>query len=1009
MTPQAFIAHWQHNNITERAGAQQHFNDLCDVLGMEKPRDAENYTFERGAKTIGGQGWADVWKRGCFAWEYKAPNKDLNAALKQLMNYALALDNPPLLVVSDLRTIEIHTHFTGHPSEIHRFEIAQLTQPETLQKLKWLFEEPKRFKPQRTIYAVTELAAKRIGDIAERLNALGNAAEDVAHFLIQCVFCMFAEDAKLLPEKLFETVLDKSNPDGSKAQKRLSDLFNAMQSGGDFHMTDIPWFNGGLFKVVNVPVLQTNDVVSLLDAARMDWSQIEPAILGTLFERGLNPAMRGQLGAHYTDPATIMKIVRPVVEMPLLAEWTVVKAKIAMLAPRMQLMGVGKSSKSSHPNKEMAEAYQLFRDFLTRLHHYKVLDPACGSGNFLYLALKSLKDCEHLVNLEAEQLGLQRELTIETSPANVLGIEINPYAAELARVTVWIGEIQWMLAHGYQYRKNPILAPLDHIECRDAVLACIQTDPNGAVYSEPIWPKVDAIVGNPPFLGGSKKRRELGDNYFIALSSTYKNRVPDGADLVCYWFEKARVHIEQGDAQYAGLVATNSIRGGSNRKVLEKIIKSGHIFEAWSDEEWVNNGAAVRVSLICFSNAPETNTSLSKSSVIPAKAGIHFDDLEKSKNTMDSRFRGNDVMLDGKKVAVIYADLTAGSGLDLTLVKVLPENTNLSFQGSQKIGAFDIPGELARAWLKLPNPNNKPNFGVIKPSWNGMDITRNPRDGWIIDFGTTMTESDAELYEAPFKYVVEHVKPERIMNPRPVRAKYWWRHGDAQPAMRAAIKNIARCITTSEVSKHRLFVWLPTKVMPDKRLIVVACDSDTTFGVLHSRFHELWSLKMCTWMGVGNDPCYRPTTCFETFPFPEGFTPKDTKNRHAERDSAFDHEIADQARNDSAKSIAAAAIRLNQLRENWLNPAEWVDWVITPEEEKAAYPKRAVAKAGFEAELKKRTLTNLYNQRPTWLDNAHKILDKAVAKAYGWQDYTAEMPEDEILRRLLKLNLERSQ
>ena len=233
MTPQAFIAHWQNNDITERAGAQQHFNDLCDLLGQEKPRDPENYTFERGAKTQGGQGWADVWKRGCFAWEYKAPGRDLNAALKQLMNYALALDNPPLLVVSDLRNIEIHTHFTGYPSVVHRIALAELTQPEIRQKLLWLFTEPERFKPQLTTYAVTEQAAARMGEIAKRLTERGNTPESVAHFLIQCVFCMFAEDAKLLPDKLFETVLDRSNPDGSKAQKRLSELFQAMQGGGD--------------------------------------------------------------------------------------------------------------------------------------------------------------------------------------------------------------------------------------------------------------------------------------------------------------------------------------------------------------------------------------------------------------------------------------------------------------------------------------------------------------------------------------------------------------------------------------------------------------------------------------------------------------------------------------------------------------------------------------------------------------------------------------------------------
>ena len=1005
MTPQAFIAHWQHNKITERAGAQQHFNDLCDVLGMEKPRDAENYTFERGAKTIGGQGWADVWKRDCFAWEYKAPNKDLNAALKQLMIYALALDNPPLLVVSDLRTIEIHTHFTGHPSKIHRIEITQLTQPETLQKLRWLFEEPERFKPQLTTYAVTELAAKRIGDIAERLNARGNAAEDVAHFLIQCVFCMFAEDAKLLPEKLFETVLDKSNPDGSKAQKRLTELFNAMQGGGGFGADDIPWFNGGLFKIVNVPALETADVISLLDAARMDWSQIEPAILGTLFERGLNPNMRGQLGAHYTDPATIMKIIRPVVEQPLLAEWQIVKAKIAALAPQMKLIG---SAKSNHPNKEMTEGYQLFRDFLTRLRGFRVLDPACGSGNFLYLALKTLKDLEHRVNLEVETFGLHRELSIETSPANVLGIELNPYAAELARVTVWIGEIQWMLAHGYQYRKDPILATLDHIECRDAILSPPLNihDYNSELGSrfsnkrtrstmrEANWPAVDAIVGNPPFLGGSKKRRELGDEYFNGLASVYdtnSERVPSGADLVCYWFEKARAHIEQGKARYAGLVATQAIRGGSNRKVLMRIAGTTPFYEAWSNEEWINNGAAVRVSLVCFSH--------------------YRPSCEK--------------VLNNKKVSEIYADLSGfimqpesdepnspwgvsvAKYSDITKAKSLTENKGIAFQGPVKVGWFEIPNEQSLQWLVTPNPNGLSNSRVLRPWANGQDITSRLTNTWIIDFGIDMPEQESALFELPFAHVLSNVKPMRLVGNREGRKKYWWRHGETAPALRLAIQPLKRYIATPRVAKHRFFVWLDVSVLPDSRLFAIASEDDATFGILSSRIHEVWSLATVSIHGDGGTPTYNAKSCFETFPFPEGFTPKDTKNCHAELDSASHHQIAGQARNDS-KTIATAAIHLNQLRENWLNPAEWVDWVITPAEEKANYPKRAVAKAGFAAELKKRTLTNLYNQCPTWLDNAHKALDRAVASAYGWQDYTADMPNDEILRRLLKLNLERS-
>lgn len=956
MTPQAFIAHWQHNLITERAGAQQHFNDLCEMLGMEKPRDTENYCFERGAKIQGGQGWADVWKRGCFAWEYKAPNKDLNAALKQLMNYALALDNPPLLVVSDLRTIEIHTHFTGHPSEVHRIEIDQLTQPETLQKLRWLFEDPERFKPKNTTYAVTELAAKRIGEIATRLNQRGNAPENVAHFLIQCVFCMFAEDAKLLPEKLFETVMDKSNPDGSKAQKRLSDLFQAMQGGGEFALFDIPWFNGGLFKQINIPVLETADVVSLLEAARMDWSQIEPAILGTLFERGLNPDMRSQLGAHYTDPETIMKIIRPVIEQPLLAEWHVVKDKIAKLAPKMGLVG---SVKTSRPNKEMTEGYQLFRDFLTRLRNFKVLDPACGSGNFLYLALKTLKDIEHRVNLEVETFGLHRELSIETSPSNVLGIELNPYAAELARVTVWIGEIQWMLSKGYQYRKDPILAPLDHIENRDAIL--------NADGSEASWPSVDAIVGNPPFLGDKKMMAELGENYTKSLRYQYAGRVPGGADLVTYWFEKARAQIEQSKTKLAGLVSTNSIRGGANRKVLERIIETGYVYDAWSDEPWINNGAAVRVSLVCF-----------------------------AKNTTPTKAR-SDALLDGEPVALIHADLTSGGGLNLTLAKPLMENTQSAFIGTQKSGAFDIDGELAREWLKQPNPNGKPNSYVIRPWANGMDISRRSSDTWIIDFGVGCAESEAALFEAPFLYLQQNVQNDREGRRESIAAK-WWLHTRPRPDMRQALEGHSRFLATPRVAKHRFFIWLSVAVLPDSRLTVIAKSDDVTFGVLSSRMHIAWSLATCSWHGVGNDSTYNAQSVFETFPFPQGLTPHDLRGSQPSGDVNV---IADE--------IAQAAQCLNELRENWLNPTEWVDWVITPEEEKAGFPKRVVAKAGFEDELKKRTLTNLYNQRPAWLDNAHKTLDMAVAKAYGWEDYTPEMPDDEILRRLLKLNLERAE
>ena len=971
MTPAQFIAKWQHNPLSERAGAQPFFLDLCAMLGVPTPTDPDTYCFERGATRTGaGHGWADVWMRGHFGWENKGPGGDLAGALRQLMTYALALDNPPLLVVSNRALTEIHTHFTGTPSEVYTIRLEDIGTPDNQQRLRWLFTDPEKFRPGRTVLDITADAAGRFADIARSMTTRGHDPQKVAHFLIQCLFCMFAEDIGLLPRKLFERVIDKRQGDAGKLAGSVAELFGAMRSGGDFLLEDIAWFNGGLFEHIDVVEMIPAEIDALLKASKMDWSSIEPSILGTLFERGLDPKVRAPLGANYTDPETIMKLVGPVLVEPLEREWSAAKARLAPLVDKYQAGGKGSQ-------KAMQDAQGIFLGYLERLKNFRVLDPACGSGNFLYLSLRALKDLEHRANLDAEALGLHRQLTIETSPDNVLGLEINAYAAELARVTVWIGEIQWMFKHGYDCRRNPILARLGHIENRDALIQYVQgtdwdgIDANGneihgemgVAYDSP-WPACDVIVGNPPFLGDKRMRAELGSAYVDCLRREFKGRVPGGADLVTYWFERAREQIEAGQCQAAGLVATNSIRGGANRKVLDRIVASTRIFEAWSDEPWVNEGAAVRVSLVCYGDRPVTQ-------------------------------------LDGQSVDAINADLTAsGDGTDeqqnvnLTLAKPLSENKKTAYLGIQKTGPFDIPGELARQWLRLPNPHGKPNSVVVKPWFNGLDITRRNRDFWIIDFGTDMPHDEAALYEAPFAHAKEHVQPTRVGKREARTNEQWWLFQWARPQMRQAIKELSRFIVTPEVSKHRVFAWITHPIVPDKNLTVVARADEVTFGILHSRFHELWSLGLCTWMGVGNDPRYTPSTTFETFPFPAGMTPADT--------------AAGAPTGPAAEAIAAAARRLDELRSNWLNPADWVDWVITPEEAAAGFPARPVARPGHEAELKKRTLTNLYNQRPAWLANAHQALDQAVAAAYGWADYSLAMADDEILRRLLKLNLERA-
>ena len=480
------------------------------------------------------------------------------------------------------------------------------------------------------------------------------------------------------------------------------------------------------------------------------------------------------------------------------------------------------------------------------------------------------------------------------------------------------------------------------------------------------------------------------------------------------------------------------------------------IFNAWSDEPWVNDGAAVRVSLVCFgaegrSAAPSAKPGVSlvlSGAEGPADTGTGHDGIARSPRGLGS----HQATLNGQPVAAIHADLTGqplegdGEAVDLTRAVRLAENLGTCFMGASKKAPFDIPGELARSWLNLPNPHQRGNAEVLRPLWNGLDLTRRSRDIWIIDFGTDMSDAEAALFERPFEYVVEHVKPEREKNNREAYRKYWWRHAEPRPGMRAALLPVSRYIVTPHVSKHRLFVWLDSAVLSDQMLLVTARADDTTFGILHSRFHELWSLRMGT--SLEDRPRYTPTTTFETFPFPAGLTPADTrpnpeavgwaKQRVPINDATADPDgsapihrasltgteadghaalcpsyclpmLADPSRLPAAEAIATAAFELNRLREAWLNPPDWVDWVITPEEEQAGFPPRPVAKLGHEADLKKRTLTNLYNARPAWLAMAHEKLDRAVAAAYGWDDYTPDTADDDILRRLLALNRARRQ
>jgi type II restriction/modification system DNA methylase subunit YeeA len=581
-----------------------------------------------------------------------------------------------------------------------------------------------------------------------------------------------------------------------------------------------------------------------------------------------------------------------------------------------------------------------------------VLDPACGSGNFLYLALLALKDIEHRVNIEAELLGMTRQAPA-VGPEVVLGIEINPYAAELARVSVWIGELQWMRRNGFGVSDRPILKPLDNIDCRDAILSSQNT--------EATWPPADVVVGNPPFLGNKKMRRLLGDRYVDDLRAQYSATLPGACDLVCFWFDKAKNLLLQNRIRRAGLVATKTVQSKTNRPVLRAITENLCMFEVWSNEEWVVDGADVRVSVINFTrnDDPWVQT----------------------------------VTLDGEQVVSINSDLTGnstlGGVLDLTRACVLTENKNIAFQGVIKTGAFDIPAEQAREWLLSPlNPNGRPNSDVLKPFLNGSEVTKRPPDRWVIDFPIGMSEREASAYELPFAYAEQQIKAKRTGKREKKATSQWWLHQRPRPEMRKALVGLGRCIVTSRVGRYPIFVWLSTLVLPDSRLVVFARDDDTTFGILSSRYHSQWAIRKGMKHGVGNDPQYTPTEGFQTFPFPDRLT-LDVVATEIELDPR-------------AQQIASAARELNEMRDRWLYPADLVERVP---EVVAGYPDRIKLidpeRAG---EFRQRTLAILYAERPTWLRNLHESLDEAVATAYGWP---TNISEDDALARLFALNQER--
>ena len=931
MNPYDFSKKWGRAQLSESAGSQEHFIDICGMVGESTPAEAdpngEFFTFEKSLKKeTGASGFADVWRRNCFAWEYKGLHADLSKAYSQLQLYREALGNPPLLVVCDFDHYEIHTNFNNTVKRVYRFSNSDIPSDRPvdgvsltpIQVLTALFQDPESLNPGKSQAKLTEEAADLLVTLAEdlrRWNEVSDAPisdQRIARFIMRMIFCFFACDVGLIPKDMFEDLIsvNKTNPDAFR--KYLSELFGAMKDGGSFLMREVPHFNGGLFDDTFAPRLIADQIAMFERLNRLDWSDIEPSIFGTLFERVIDESKRKQLGTHYTSREDIELIVEPVLMSPLRSEWERVKEDAG---PYLDWS----DEETGDCEEKHDKLGAILSAFQSRLTDVKVLDPACGSGNFLYVSLALLKALEKEVIAFAAARGLGG-FTPRVHPLQLFGIEMNEYAHELAGAVVWIGYLQWKYRNAFDMTgETPILQPLDNISLKDAI---VQRDENDDPV-EAEWPSADVIVGNPPFLGGKMLRRELGDESVDEMFEAWDGRVPREADLCCYWFEKARSQIEEGRAGRAGLLATQGIRGGSNRGVLDRITESGSIFWAQSDREWTQDGAAVRVSMVAFDDGTQTAREL-----------------------------------DGLSVTEIFSNLRSGE-TDVTKARRLKENLGISFMGDTKGGPFDIPQSLARQFLSQPNPDGRDNADVVRPWINGSDITRRSRGMWIVDFppGTSMEE--AALYEAPFEYVAKNVKPERVKSKRKIYAENWWIHMEPRPGMREAFSGLSRYIGTSQVAKHRMYVWIPTNVLPANVVIAFAREDDCFFGILHSRVHEVWARATGTQLReVESGFRYTPTSTFETFPFPSP-TPE------------------------QKEVISAAAQRLDTLRNGWLSP-----------------PADSVSPT----QLKRRTLTNLYNEPPTWLQLTHKGLDEAIFAAYGWP---SDLADGEILARLLELNLSR--
>jgi hypothetical protein len=969
---------WAATKAAERANAQSYIRELCEALGVPAPMPAgSGYEFELPLKLVTRdgtetQGFVDCYKAGHFILEAKdvdggASDVALRRAYGQARQYAAhdpAGAAPPYLLVLDVaKTLLVYHRWGGTYQGFaagHRIDLATLDQRRAdIDLLRDIWMAPEKRDPRQHAQAVTQEIATKLATLAAALESRGFEPERVARFLMRVVFSCFAEDVDLLPREAFRQTVQRAGVEGDpvKFKRALETLWHAMDEGGMFGFESLLRFNGHFFKDAEALPLDKTDIVLVLEAAKADWKDVEPTIFGTLLTRALDPVERHRLGAEYTPRAYIERLVRPTVEEPVRERWTAVQAEV------LQLRETGKP-------KDRAAAEQRMRDFLGWMQGLRVLDPACGSGNFLYVTMHVLKDMEYEVVRELEALTGHPELRMqEIGPANFLGIEVKPWAREIAELTLWIGFHQYWKKHHAVQPPEPVLMDTGTLELRDAVLswnavcedpARSEPDPTprivhpttgrwvpdpaatrpyhrheGATAHE--WPAADFIVGNPPYIGGTEMRETLGAGYVDALRIAYRD-VPDGADYVMYWWSRAADYVSRGQAIRAGLITTNSITQVRNRSLIEAAATNGaHVTWAVADHPWLQGaeGAAVRVAMTVLALKPASATLVE----------------------VDSDAR----IVNQTRVRRLNADLSAHADVPGAAKVPLRANLGLSYAGFQLFGDGFLLDSAEAEKLLNADPRHK---DILKPYLGGKDLTGRSRQLWVIDFAMR-SEAEAREYPVLFDLVRDRVGPERAANRSAYLARRWWQFGRTRGDMREALVGLRRCIATVETAKHRAFVFLSGDVAPDNMLTVTATSDAFHLGVLSSRAHVTWSLAAG---GTLEDrPRYQKTLCFDPFPFPEASETQ--RIRIAKTAEQLDLLRWAAVQRDERVTITGMYNVMDKLRDGV---------ALTPKE-------RAIHEAAACGVLR----------------DLHDELDAAVAEAYGW---SWPEPPAMILERLVALH-----